>query len=345
MNNQQNQWHAGPQGNGQQQGNQFTPVGGSGQGVSWDPRATEKNGMSFTPGSPSNVLMGYLVAIVDGIPTQFEKPMSVYHIQVVNHDGTLGTKYSLVEDTFLRDKVRSIPLNTFIKVEYKGKTLKKGLPTQPWSKTNSYHTWEIGADYGAIPIQNLKQGTASVPQPQIQPVTPQYQQPQAPAAYNVGNQTAAAVFHHPAHPQVQHGGHGHQAQPGNGLQQNGNFLQHGQNFTGNAAPAAPQQQVYNPPAQQQTQNNVFTIANAQQQGGPANGWGGAVEKLTMPASSPQPSGLPFNPANAAQTTPPAPQFTGVPPQQQSQNQQQGQPFVPYPVEFLGGNGDDDNLPF
>ena len=140
----------------------FTEVSGGGQGIEFKPHATELNGFFYDPNSPNNILEGYYKSLNEGIPTAFGT-MSTASIQKVNPDGTLGEVYSVILDTFLKDKMQSIPLNTYVCLEYKGKTLKKGTPLmgngqpQMWSKTNSFHTWFVGADYNAIPMNQLHQ--------------------------------------------------------------------------------------------------------------------------------------------------------------------------------------------
>ena len=154
----------------------FTEVNGGGQGIEFKPHATELNGFYFDPNSPNNILEGYYKSLNEGIQTQFG-PMSTASIQKVNPDGTIGDVYSVILDTFLKDKMQSIPLNTYVCLEYKGKTLKKGTPLmgngqpQAWSKTNSFHTWFVGADYNAIPFNQLHQ-TAPAPMQSFQQNNP-----------------------------------------------------------------------------------------------------------------------------------------------------------------------------
>ena len=144
----------------------FTEVSGGGQGIEFKPHATELNGFFYDPNSPGNILEGYYKSLNEGIPTAFGT-MSTASIQKVNPDGTLGEVYSVILDTFLKDKMQSIPLNTYVCLEYKGKTLKKGTPLmgngqpQMWSKTNSFHTWFVGADYNAIPMNQLHQSAST----------------------------------------------------------------------------------------------------------------------------------------------------------------------------------------
>lgn len=226
----------------------FTEVSGGGQGIEFKPHATELNGFFYDPNSPNNILEGYYKSLNEGIPTPFGT-MSTASIQKVNPDGTLGEVYSVILDTFLKDKMQSIPLNTYVCLEYKGKTLKKGTPLmangqpQMWSKTNSFHTWFVGADYNAIPMNQL---VAAMPQAPVANI---------PANTFVQNQqqNQAAPFGNPN-------------QPAPNFNQQQNFQQQpvfNTQPTGAQAPFVPpvqqppvQQQPYIPPVQQQVQAPV-----------------------------------------------------------------------------------------
>lgn len=244
----------------------FTEVSGGGQGIEFKPHATELNGFFFDPNSPNNILEGYYKSLNEGIPTAFGT-MSTASIQKVNPDGTLGEVYSVILDTFLKDKMQSIPLNTYVCLEYKGKTLKKGTPLmgngqpQMWSKTNSFHTWFVGADYNAIPMNQL------VPSAQAA-------MPQAPVANIPANPFGNAGQNAPNFNQGQNFN-----QNGQNFQQQPNFNQQG---AGIASPipvqnqpqvqqqpyVAPAQQVVQQPyvaPQQQVQAPVQNQQNFQQQ--------------------------------------------------------------------------------
>ena len=257
-------------------GRQFTEVSGGGQGIEFKPHATELNGFHFDPNSPNNILEGYYKSLNEGIPTQFGT-MSTASVQKVNPDGTLGEVYSVILDTFLKDKMQSIPLNTYVRLEYKGKTLKKGTPLmgngqpQMWSKTNSFHTWFVGADYNAIPMNQLVSKMApttnhvnssnapgaslnqnpfgNTQQPQNPPFNqaPNFQQQ---PVFNTQNTGAQAPFGNPQQPFVQ--------QPPAQSVQAPNFNK-----------AVPQQQVpqqtYFPPTPQQQVQAPVQQQNFQQQ--------------------------------------------------------------------------------
>jgi len=167
----QNQMNNGQQ---PQQGRQFTEVGGADYGTQFTPHATEKNNFYFDPNNPGNILEGYLKSMNDGIPTLYGV-MTTWSIQKVNPDGTLGETFSVVSDTFLSDRLNKIPLSSYIRIQYKGKTLKKDIPAgQNWSKTNSFHTWGVMTDPNAIPMNQLTQGyvpTRPAPVAASQPAT------------------------------------------------------------------------------------------------------------------------------------------------------------------------------
>lgn len=229
------------------QNSRFTEISGGAMGTPWDPRANENNGMNYQEGNPANRIEGYLKGVQRDIPTKYENTMTVWTVQTVNPDGTLGVILSVVEDSFLKDKLEQIPLTTYICLEYKGKTLKKGLPPQGWSKTNSYHTWFIGADYGAIPMSSLTVGVNGTLQANVQAPkslgTPQY----VPAA---NNQAPVQQFHSQQN---------FQQQPQQGFQPNTNFTQQvnqdyaqqQQSFQQPPVVTPAQQSFQAPPAQQQ----------------------------------------------------------------------------------------------
>lgn len=77
---------------------------------------------------------------------------NIHVIHAVNPDGSLGLKWGVIGDTVLEDRMIKLSLGSYIRLEYKGRGLKKGVAQgTPFYKTNSYHVWDLGVDDNAIP--------------------------------------------------------------------------------------------------------------------------------------------------------------------------------------------------
>lgn len=147
---------------------EFKPVAGGG-GTQWNPQMTEANFMKM---GSDNIKMGYLLNVAQRNGTY--GLFNVYAIQVVNDDDTFGPIIEVKEDTVLAKKFAEVPFGSFIQIEYKGKVHKPEIkkapgyhPEAPFSKTNSYHMWEVGVDPNAMPYAQAKDkfGKASVAAP------------------------------------------------------------------------------------------------------------------------------------------------------------------------------------
>lgn len=250
--------------NQQNQGRQWSTVAAGSDNQQWKPQATEKNGMHFIPGAPTNVLEGYFAQTkeIKGQNGYF----NVHVIQVLEPHGALGECIDVMGDTVLNDRLSKVEMGTYVRLEYKGRVHKKGYPANsPWSQTNSYHNWDVAEDTGAVklhqlagvqpsgnPVTNQNMSTQHVPQQQGG-----YQQPQAPQG---GQQWTP-----PANNQMQ----------GNQQYQNqgGNFTQQGQ----------PMQQQNFQQQGQPMQNQGWTPPSGNQSFPPVNGnFGGNQQQVSTP---------------------------------------------------------------
>jgi hypothetical protein len=221
----------------------WSEVSGGSDNTQWKPHATEKNGMAYDPNNPNNFKEGYLSGVKeikgkDGVFTVFE-------IQTMNPDGSLGEVFDIIGDTVLKDRLEKIEIGSYVGLKYEGRVHKKNYPTNsPWSQTNSYHNWKVFEDTNAVKLQQLmgiKTNGAPVsntPTPQAQSM-PQgnggYQQPQVPQGGQPWIPGSGSVV----------------APQGNGFpQQNNNFPPTGGNFGGNQQPIQPM-----------TQGNPFLAAD------------------------------------------------------------------------------------
>lgn len=203
----------------------WSEVSGGSDNTQWKPHATEKNGMAYDANNPANFKEGYLSGSkeVKGKDDFF----TVYELQTMNPDGSLGEVFDIIGDTVLKSRLEKIEIGSYVGLKYEGRTHKKGYPVaSPWSQTNSYHNWKVFEDTNAVKLQQLmgiKTNGAPVsnaPAPQAQAM-PQgnggYQQPNVPQ----GNQPWTPPAGNVATPQ------------GN------NFPPAGGNFGGNQQPIQP----------------------------------------------------------------------------------------------------------
>lgn len=131
---------------------QWASVSGGSDNQKWNPKATEKNGFQYNP-QGNNAIEGYYSKFseINGQSGLF----CVHEVTLVNADGSLGDAIDVTGDKVLNDKMSKIEVGTFVRVEYKGRSMKKGYPAQAWSQTNSYHNWEVLEDRGAVKLHQL----------------------------------------------------------------------------------------------------------------------------------------------------------------------------------------------
>lgn len=305
----------------------FTEVGGGARGTSWDPRATEKNGMRYDPNWAGNMLEGYLAAVKE-IPLREKdkngnnRTITIFKIQVVNPDKSLGEIFDVVGDTVLGDRLMQIPLQSYVGIKYMGRKHKDGFPAGSYyTQTNSYHVWAVGVDHNVMPMQQVA-AQFGIKMPVAPPATqPQFSQQNAPQYGNQGQQPVFGQQQFQGQQQQQF----QQQQPYQGQQQNfqatppqqqQNFQQQpaqSGTFGGNGnVPQPAQQQSFQAPPQ------TFNAPPPQQ----------GQQNFQAPPPQTAPQGQPFNPGQAT-TQPQAPQqqqFSNPAPTQQQGQQQQGQPF-------------------
>lgn len=166
--------------NQQNQNSRFQEVGGYDKGTAWDPRAKQENNFTFIPGSPNNHIEGYLHSTRQ-VPNRSGGLSTIWCIQVVNSDGTLGEIFDIFGDTVLNDRLQRTPMQAYICLEYKGRQHKKNM-SGPWSQTNSYHVWFVGVDGNVMPMAQViaTKGVRMPPkaaQAQTAPAPQQWQQP------------------------------------------------------------------------------------------------------------------------------------------------------------------------
>ena len=132
----------------------------------WEPNKNDAN-----PSYPKQ-LEGYFKRTIE-LPGK-NSAFTVAEIQMMNADGTLGQCVDVSGGKVLEDKLREIPLGSWIMIQYLGKVQ---------GKQNTYNDWKTFVDDGAVPLHQLMGLPAPV----------QHFQQQAPVA-----QQQAPVFGQPA---------------------------------------------------------------------------------------------------------------------------------------------------
>lgn len=119
-------------------------------------------------------------------------PFMVAEIQMVNADGSFAQCVDVSGGKVLEEKLSSIPLGSFIMIQFKGKVQ---------GKKNAYNDWATFIDEGAIPLHQIMGTPAPVQQQQSAPnpfAAPAQQaapvQQQVANPFGNGQQTAANPF-------------------------------------------------------------------------------------------------------------------------------------------------------
>lgn len=195
----------------------------------WEPNKNENN-----PNYPKQI-EGYFKKTTE-LPGKNGSFM-VAEIQLMNADGTFGACIDVSGGRVLEEKLRAIPLNSFIMIQFKGKVQ---------GKQNTYNDWATFVDEGAIPLNQLM-GVAPAPQQQVFNQAP-VQNNMPPATQQTapvfgGNPTTNA----PAQQNNVFGGQQQQAAPvfGGGQQQTAQPVFNQQPVQQNAAPVFGNQQQVN----------------------------------------------------------------------------------------------------
>lgn len=168
-------------------GRSYTEVAAGGSdNTRWEPTKNENN-----PSYPKQI-EGYYKSSKE-LPGKNGSFM-VSEIQMVNPDGTLGQLIDVSGGKVLEEKLRNIPLGSFIMIQYKGKVQ---------GKLNAYNDWATFVDENAVPLHQLMGMGAPAPVQAFQqaPVAQQQapvfnQQPvqNKPFGNTPAQQNAAPVF-------------------------------------------------------------------------------------------------------------------------------------------------------
>ena len=119
---------------------QYNEVGQSGSNNQrWEPTKNENN-----PGYPK-FIEGYFKAFRE-MPGG-NGPFMVAEIQMMNPDGSLGILVDVSGGKVLEGKLGTIPLGSFIMIEFLGKVKGKG--------PNTYNSWKTLVDEGAVPLHKI----------------------------------------------------------------------------------------------------------------------------------------------------------------------------------------------
>lgn len=144
----------------------------------WEPTKNEQ-----TPNYPMQ-LEGYFKKMSE-LPGA-NGPFNVAEVQMVNPDGTLGQCVDVSGGKVLDEKLRVIPLGSFVMIQFKGKVQ---------GKNNKYNDWATFVDENAVPLHQVM-GLPAPAQPfQQSAPAPQQQAPNPFGAAPVQQQ--APVFNNP----------------------------------------------------------------------------------------------------------------------------------------------------
>lgn len=295
----------------------FTEVGGISRGLPFDPRATDKNQMYYQEGNPANMLDGYLI-LMKQVPKKNEpgRFTTIWKIQKVNPDSSLGDIYDVIGDQVLNDRLGQMPLGTYIRLLYQGRKHKQNC-SGPFTQSNSYHAWFTGRNDNVIPHAQVKAQYGEKFSPAyLQAMAGNNQQNQGQPQFS---QPGAQQYGQPQQGQQQQGQWGQQQQQFG--QQQGQ-PQWGQQGAGTAnVPFGQPGQFGQPQQGQQFQQPPAQFGQpAQGQGFPAQAgqapFNGQPQQFNQnfqqaPAAG-QPAQQPFNAAGAQQSAPAQGQQFGQP---------------------------------
>jgi hypothetical protein len=114
---------------------------------------TEENGFKMSPNKSDNFLDGYYLGNkqVQGRDGAF----TVHTVHKVDETGKLAEKTDVVGNKVLNELMDTVKIGSYVGVQYMGRQLKKGNEGKNFSQTNSYHTWKLFVDEGAVKYNEL----------------------------------------------------------------------------------------------------------------------------------------------------------------------------------------------
>jgi hypothetical protein len=167
----------------------YDKVGGSGK--VWNPKVMENGAPAIIDPNNPPFIEGYFVNTEENVG---KHNSTVYVIHTVEENGSFDEKMSIWGDTVLSDKLQRTPIGSFVKIQYGGRLLKKGVPAGTYpNQTNSYHSWEVFVDRSALPYDQAtsmmsNNPTKNTAQIQQQPAHKQTPTPPVDTAVNGGFQ-------------------------------------------------------------------------------------------------------------------------------------------------------------